>query len=354
MSRSRIDRLLLTPYGLLDAGGRAWADFAAWCERHPGRRVALFVGAERLHSLLLPADLPLPDDDARLRYARLQFTHYFGPAAQDWPIAASHDAACALTADDPAHWRATAAAHRVRLLSVRPSWTLAPADDGPHALLDTRLLTRLSRSAGRLQQLHAQHVDPDSPPAAPAATVLAQTQLAAAPTAPGPDFVPPGSRLRPLAWAWAATAAAACALVAVQAQGLLEAFEPLAQQAALLDRITRATPAPAQAHLPAAARGRAWQSARQLSLDWGALWSPIEQALPGGLSLSSLELDAQALRLEGQAATAEAVTQLVDRLTLRAAAGDEVVLTRLQQPAAAGGIEPFRFELVRRPAGAVR
>ncbi len=74
-----------------------------------------------------------------------------------------------------------------------------------------------------------------------------------------------------------------------------------------------------------------------------------ERALPPGVQLSTLDLDRQALRLEGQAAEAEAVTRLVDRLALQAAPGEEVVLTRLQRPD--GAAEGLRFELVRRAGG---
>lgn len=353
MSRWPTERLLLTPGGLRDAQGRAWPDLAAWCAEHPRRRLALLVGAERLHSLHLAADLPLTSDEARRRYARLQFEHYFGPAAQHWPLATHPDAACALTEDDPAELLSTAAAHRVQLVSLRPSWTLLPADDGRHRLQDDRLVTQLRRQGGRLVELQAQHAEEG------AADCEFSHDLLGTPTlAPGPDFIPPASWLRPFAWAWAGTAAAACALLAVQGLSQRDEARALAEQSQVLDRLAQVAAPPAAASAPsrpsAAARSRAWQAAQQLQTDWAARWGDIDRALPPGLSLASMELDGPSLRLEGLSATADGVTQLVDRLTLQAAPGEEVVLTRLQQPAVPGDSAGLRFELVRRPAGGLR
>lgn len=350
MSRSPTERLLITTDGLLDAAGRAWPDFAAWCAAHAGARVELLLGAGLAHSLLVPADLPLADESARLRYARLQFAHYFGPAAQHWPLAAWEGGACALVEGDPATWQAATVGHRVRIISLRPSWTLAPAEDGDTVVVDGAMLTWLRRRGGRLVELQQRHVDDELLAELADARIVPASELLAAPgTRRGPDFITPPSRLRPLLWAWVATAAAACVLLALQARGQHEEAQRLAEQSALIDRLAR--PALVARPTDPAARSRAWAVARQLGTDWGALWADVERALPPGLQLTGLDLDRQGLRLEGQAGDADAVTRLVDRLTLQAAPGEEVVLTRLQRPDTAGE-GALRFELVRRQGAA--
>lgn len=351
---SSCERLLLTADGLADAQGKTWPDFAAWCAAHPGARAALLAGPDRMHSLLVPDDLPLDDDAARLGYARLQFTHYFGPAAQQWPLAAWPRGACALADVDLAALQAAAAAHRVRLVSLRPSWALAPADDGDTALLEGGLLTWLRRRDGRLVELQQRHADDALLQELQGARVIhAQVALMAAGNADAPDFIAQPSRARPLIWAWAATAAAACALVALQAGGQRDEAQRLQEQAAVLDRLARPAAAPRAGTPSPAARSRAWTVAGQLGTDWAALWGDVERALPPGVQLATLELDRQALRLEGQAGEPEAITRLVDRLAMTAAAGEDVVLTRLQRPDAGTDAGALRFEVQRR-AGATR
>lgn len=350
MSRSPTERLLLTPAGLVDARGQAWPDFGAWCAARAGARVELLAGPRHMHCLLIPGDLPLADEEARLRYARLQFTHYFGAQAQHWPLAAWACGACALVDVDLAALQATATAHRVRLTSMRPSWTLAEVAEGDSVVLDGDMLTLLRMQGGELVELQQRHVD-DEPQAARINDV--RELLSASGGQPGPDFIAQPSRLRPLMWAWAATAAAACVLVVMQAQGQREEAQRLAEQAAVLDRIAR--PAAAARAKPAdpAKRTQAWAVARQLDTDWAALWTDVERAIPPGLQLAALDLDRQGLRAEGQAGDADTVTRFVDRLALQAGPRDEVVLTRLQRPDASEG-ELLRFELVRRAAGAAR
>lgn len=354
MSRSRTEQLLLTTDGTVDASGQAWPDFAAWCAAHPGARVALLAGPDRVHSLRVPDDLPLADDAARLGYARLQFTHYFGPAAQLWPLAAWPQGVCALADGDLAALQATAAAHRVRLTSLRPSWALVPADDGDTALLEGGLLTWLSRRDGRLVELQQRHADDELLQELQGTRLLHAKDLLAAPgSTDAPDFIAQPSRARPLVWAWAATAAAACVLVALQAQSQHDEAQRLQEQAAVLDRIARPAAAPKAKPPNPAARSRAWATAQQLGTDWAALWSDVERALPPGLQLAALDLDRNALRVEGQAGEPDAVTRLVDRLAMTAAPGEDVVLTRLQRPETAADAGGLRFEVVRR-SGAPR
>jgi len=343
-------RLLITDTGVVDAQGKTWPDFAAWCAAHAGARVALLAGPDRMHSLLVPEDLPLADDDALLGYARLQFTHYFGPAAQQWPLAAWPRGACAW-ADDLGALQAVAAAHRVRIVSLRPSWTMAPADDGDTAVIDGDMLTLLRWRQGRLVELQQRHADDELLQELQGARITHGKDLLADPGGQTvPDFIAQPSRTRRLIWAWAATAAAACVLVGLQAQGQREEALRLQEQAAVLDRIAR--PAAAKPKPPnPAARSRAWAVSRQLDTDWAALTSDVERALPPGLQLTALDLDRQSLRLEGQAGEADAITRLVDRLAMSAAPGDDVVLTRLQRPETPADASGLRFEVVRRTGG---
>jgi hypothetical protein len=353
VSRSPIERLLLTADGVVDAQGQTWPAFAPWCEAHAGMRVQLSVGADRVHSLLVPEDLPLADEAALLGYARLQFTHYFGPTAQQWLLAAWPRGVCALPGDDFATLLATAAARRVRIVSLRPSWTLAPPSDGETAVIDGDMLTLLRWQGGALVELQQRHADDAVLEELHGVRVLqAKDLLASARVGARPDFIAQPSRLRPLVWAWAATAVAACALVAVQVYAQYEEARRLQEQAAMLDRIAPVAPGRSKVADPAA-RGRAWAVSRQLHTDWGALWTGVERALPAGLGLNAIDLERQALRLEGEAADADAVTRLVDRLAMDAAPGEEVVLTQLQRPDVPGQNGALRFELVRR-VGAAR
>ncbi|RTL33457.1 MAG: hypothetical protein EKK53_28015 [Burkholderiales bacterium] len=345
MSRSRTERLWL------DDG------FAAWCAAHPGCRVELIAGAERMHSLLVPEDLPLADDSALQQYARLQFSHYFGATAQQWPLAcwqrgAERGVVALAQEDGLATLTAEAAAHRVRIVSLRPSWTLAPSDDGDCVVIDADMLTWLQRRAGRLVTLQQRPASDELLREFEGTPVLSARALLDAPARRGmPDFMPQAAPARALVWVWAGAAAAACALVAVQAGSLADESNRLAEQAELLQRLTHPMPArPASAPSPAA-RARAWAAARQLDADWGSRWTSLERALPPDLQLQALDLDGRSLRVEGQAPLADAVTQLVDRLALDAAPNEEVVLTRLQRNEAGGGL---RFEIVRRHSGGLR
>ncbi|WP_457423978.1 hypothetical protein [Roseateles sp. P5_E7] len=354
MSRSRTDRLLLTADGTaVDAQGKTWPAFSDWCAAHAGARVALLAGPDRMHSLLVPEDLPVADETALLGYARLQFTHYFGPAAQQWLLTAWPRGACAWADGDLAALHTTAATHRVRIVSLRPSWAAAPAKDGDWAVIDGGLLTWLRRRDGRLVELQERHVDDELLRELHGAHVVHAKDLLAAPGGEAePDFIAQPSRARSLIWVWAATAAAACVLVALQARSQHEEAQRLAEQAAVLDRIARPA-AVTKARPPnPAARGRAWAAARQLDTDWSALWSDVERALPPGLQLAAMDLDRQALRLEGDAGDADAVTRLVDRLAMHAAPGEEVVLTRLQRPEPPADAGRLRFEVVRRMGAA--
>lgn len=347
-------RLLLTSQGVLDAQGQAWADFGTWCQGHPGARVELLAGPDRIHSLCVPEDLPLPDDEALARYARLQFTHYFGPAAQTWPLCVDGRVACAWLGEDLAGLKSTAAQHRVRLLSLRPSWTLVPADVAQASLIDGALLTWLRQEGGRVVELQQRPADPELlQDLAPSDPTPSLDRLKDAVPHRGPDFVPQPAPGRAWVWAWMAAAASACALMAWQAEDQRAERERLTEQDSVLSRLERPATRASVSPMPVnpAARARAWGVARQLDTDWAHLWTDVERALPPGVQLVALDLDRQGLRLEGLATDADAVTRLVDRLALAAAPGEEVVLTRLQRPDTGADMNRLRFELVRRAGG---
>lgn len=107
----------------------AHASFDTWCQAHPGASCGLVVSSWLLHELLLDSALPLPDDRARLAYARGLLQHYHGDDATEWPLAAWQVAgrrgvsalhALRLTALQDSARRAG-----VALRSVRPWWRLA-------------------------------------------------------------------------------------------------------------------------------------------------------------------------------------------------------------------------------------
>jgi len=159
--------------------GRAWPDLTAFCSAHRGRRLRLWLGAAWVHSLVIPEDLPLTDEAALDRYARAQLTHYFGAAAQSWPLAGWHLGAqrgvCALQESEQgpslAALREQLQSHRLQLLSVRPLWSRAleaasehdaawaRGDRGALALLEGSQLSWLSVADGRLIDIQQRYLD---------------------------------------------------------------------------------------------------------------------------------------------------------------------------------------------------
>lgn len=353
--RGPAERLLLTAEGVLNAQGQTWPEFAAWCAAHAGARVELLAGPDRIHSLLVPDDLPLPDDAALTRYARLQFSHYFGPLAQQWPLAVAGRMACAWAEGDIEALKADAQAHHVRLMSLRPSWTLVPASEAQAAVVDGDHLTWLRQQGGRITDLQQRPADAElmQDLGGGVRPLPSRELLARSLPHRGPDFIPQPPAGRALIWAWGAAAAAACALIGIQAQGQHEEAQRLAEQAAVVDRLARPaaiSTVKAKAANPAS-RLRALTVARQLDNDWATLWTDVERALPPGVQMLAIDLDRQTLRLEGLATDADAVTRLVDRLAMQAGPEEEVVLTRLQKPETGVDLNSLRFELVRRAGG---
>ena len=108
------------------ASGQRYADFAAWCAAHPGRRCTLWVGGSRVTDLVCEAAAPLAAPAVRLAWARRVWVHYRGPAASLWPLLPWRQAkawgACALEGLALDELRQQAREHQVKLLAVRPLW----------------------------------------------------------------------------------------------------------------------------------------------------------------------------------------------------------------------------------------
>ena len=163
--------------------GQSWPDFESWCAAHPGQQLRIWVGGAWVHNVSVPADMPLADAQAVKAYARLQFVHYFGAAAQDWPLAlwqpgrgpaAGQRHAVALQEQGGLSLAAlsqTAQRHGVRILSLRPAWShalaiaatldqaWARAESSGLALLEGRMLSWLRLSQGQLVEVQQRYLD---------------------------------------------------------------------------------------------------------------------------------------------------------------------------------------------------
>ncbi len=107
-------------------------DLQAWCRAHPGCRTRLVLSGRLTLQVMAPvagaALDAVPDLSA---WARHQFTHYHGSAAEHWPVAAwtgeGHGVggATALHGIDLPAQKAMAQAHGVSLVSAQPWWAVA-------------------------------------------------------------------------------------------------------------------------------------------------------------------------------------------------------------------------------------
>lgn len=154
----------------------AWLDAAGLdaLAAQPGQALDLVLSERLAQHLVCEPGLPLADDDALRAYARQLLSHYFGAAAQRWPLApwraAEAAGASALHGLDLAGLRATLAARQVALRGLRPAWAallqaLAPQHpdwaSAPHAALawvEGGLLSWLELRAGRVQALSHQRL----------------------------------------------------------------------------------------------------------------------------------------------------------------------------------------------------
>jgi hypothetical protein len=128
---ARPHALLLSGEGLWapGQGGKAYADFGAWCAAHAGQACELWTGASVLAEVAgsdAATTRALRAPAARLAWARRVLHHYHGEAAALWPLlpwpAAGAWGASALRGLVLAELQAQAQAHGVVLRAVRPLW----------------------------------------------------------------------------------------------------------------------------------------------------------------------------------------------------------------------------------------
>lgn len=147
-----------------------------WIARHEGRRVRLLLSGGLQHHLVLRDDaLPLHDEAALVAYARHQFVHFHGSAAEHWPLAVWADkrkrGACALHGLDLPALTEQARRRGVRVATVLPWWacalgaatrcdaTLAQVERAGLLLVEGHLLTCLSIERGAVVDLELRHMD---------------------------------------------------------------------------------------------------------------------------------------------------------------------------------------------------
>ena len=327
----------------------AWLDAAGLeaLDARPGQALDLLVSERLLQHLVCEPGLPLADEGALRAYARQLLSHYFGAAAQRWPLApwraGAAAGASALHGLDLAGLRATLAARQTALRGLRPAWAallqaLAPQHpdwaSAPHAALawvEGGLLCWLELRAGRVQALSHQRLaaptlealrealsercTPGQPtlllgygldaaelPALPGlrqlapldgkAPLLAWFERPTAPwaQAPRPDFVAPaGPRPARLAWPLAICGALVLATAAWSAwQGQKHLAQAGEQLAGLQARQSRQAPAvkPSQAGKRAAA-GQEQQLQAQQQAAAAELQALLQQ--PWGVLLANVE-----------------------------------------------------------------
>ena len=379
------------------------AEFADWCAAHPYSACALVVPARALHEMSFEAGLPLPDDAARLSYARQQFTHYFGAQAQRWAYAAWSGGASALHGVDLAALREVAQKYGVHLQRIEPFWApllrrLAVEEPdwlrAPRAALawvEGGLLSWLTLDEGRVQALRqsrlaaatqqalgealaelrdgrqvlvaGQGLDAGASPVWPGVRVLGSLGAAQVDAAlfeatqeprtplPRPDFLDRSKLRSALAWPLAAVGVVLLALAGWQLAAAHQQREQAAQTLAALQArrplaVVVAAPAPAPARSSTAdADARAREVQALLLEAWEPLLANVEQAgVAAQLSWLSLDLNAarNELRLEGLTPDKLVALQLVDRLNLTPG-WSQVMLGRFQN--GEQGLPGQRFEL---------
>lgn len=157
-------------YGPGDEAGRRYASSDAWLVDHAGCKVRLVLSTALTHQLVAndPA-LPLEDIEALLAWARHQFVHYHGAAAQQWPLSAwlngEQRGASAVHGIDLDALVRRAGASGVRVRSVQPWWAvalqtatlqapaLAVADPAELWIVEGARATRVRCGRGRVRQI---------------------------------------------------------------------------------------------------------------------------------------------------------------------------------------------------------
>ncbi len=156
------------------AGGTAPAEASPglepWLAANPGANARIVLSGALTHQLVVsdPA-LPIADAEALLAWARHQFVHYHGSAAQRWPLsvwlsAGQRGASAAHGIDLDAVLR-RAADSGVRVRAVQPWWavalqaatlaapTLALADRAELWIVEGQRVTRVGCGQGRVRQI---------------------------------------------------------------------------------------------------------------------------------------------------------------------------------------------------------
>lgn len=154
---------------------------ADWLAAHADGNIRLVLSGLLTHQLVVTdPTLPLEDNETLLAWARHQFVHYHGPAAERWTLApwltrTQRGASAAHGVDLDALLR-RAEAQRVRVRAVQPWWavalqaatleapTLALAERADLWLVEGAHVTRVSCTTGRLAQIEQHWLErPDTP-----------------------------------------------------------------------------------------------------------------------------------------------------------------------------------------------
>jgi hypothetical protein len=111
------------------ASAASCEDFVTWCRAHRGSAARVLLSGHLTHSIAVDAELPIATTEETTSYSRTQFVHYYGPPAQQWPLAVWCDnaqrGAAALHGIDLLRLQSDAGEHDVRLLGVSPWWSVA-------------------------------------------------------------------------------------------------------------------------------------------------------------------------------------------------------------------------------------
>lgn len=141
-----------------------------WLAAHAGGNVRLVLSGALTHQLVVSDPmLPIESSEALLEWARHQFVHYHGPAAQQWTLSSWADGQrrCASAAHgiDLDSLVRQAVAHDVRVRAAQPWWavalqaathaapTLALAERAELWLVEGRQVTRVVCGQGRVLQI---------------------------------------------------------------------------------------------------------------------------------------------------------------------------------------------------------
>lgn len=155
---------------------------ADWTGVHAGGNVRLVLSGALTYQLVVSdPELPLEDVDALQSWARHQFVHYHGPAAQRWPLApwlqGTQRGASSVHGIDLDAMLQRAREQRIRLRAVQPWWAVAlkaAEDQAPPLSLAERAelwlvealqVTRVVCEQGRVLQIEQHWLERADAPA---------------------------------------------------------------------------------------------------------------------------------------------------------------------------------------------